>query len=1197
MTRPVLVLQTVYFHESDREEARRLGVDLYERLTRPIDDPLAHGPGIPVLVAVQAESVDVEAADTVVLIPVLGTQTRGLMKDSVLETLKQWHKALGPGHVLPVPMSANWRGDEDKLPGKQMLSMLYAKEDPRRVTLDEIVLAVTRLWEPDRGNVQLFISHAKADLAATDEAAKKIHKFVTADTTGKAFFDANDLRPGESLDEQLDTAVTRGVLISVRGDAYSSRVWCQREVLLAKLNGMPTLSVEVLRRGELRSSPYGGNSPSMVWDGNPSRIVSQAMVEWLRAEFFRREAERIIEAANLPKDVAVVARPPELLDLAQGPLRSDRAQLVLHPDPELSVLERRVLKAARPRLHLATPTTGFRRLLSRRDESADVASPLEGMQVAMSLSATPDADKAAGFTHNHVVDATVHIARTLISAGAAIAYGGDFRTGAKAFTPLLAQLIQTYNQTASKRAHDLHSYLAAIIPLGEAPADIPLRLHHLKESPGLAKEALLPDPALPTTPPAPLYFSDMRRVMEKHVAARVVLGGQADPRIEKDGEGYGGRYPGVVEEAWRSLQQGNPLYVAGGFGGAAGLVADLLDGKEIPEKLRDATWMGHDFYAQTAAKLDAHPGRKNLDLPERMEDLANEIKKLAKPLLKDDAAAMAWNGLSAGENKTLFRTRDPVTLAAFISKGLLRVARRQGEGRLQIELVHDSLTAADNLDAVAIATLDGVPLGGAGAAIDQVTGGSATQALATGKTLVSVQDSLIDADWLFMASLGKLGDSGDILSRVERAAHDTVEQAGRHGFQRVGVISFSGNIVPEIEAVANAMVRGFCSVAERPVMVWYETGEQRFHRLRDTLKKNDAVKLTSRRSSARIASEPSPREPLILTVCLEHDHLSATCLPPSSAAAVFTSTQALPAAELSALAKGRGPNKRATPSLAVLEQRGPKLAEFLFGEHAGAILATCRDSRMIIVHDSAASKVPFEMLLAPPGLRPAIESGITRRLSVRGLAVERQFARPPKKGKLKVLLIANPTQDLAGAAQEAKAVKDILKVRGAQLDLEEYWEKDATVENVTAALQRADILHYCGHAFFDGPGPAESGLILAGDVPFTGEDLAKIEPLPRMAFVNACEAGRVRGAPPTNAVAFAELFLHGGMDAYLGTYWEVSDAAAALFASTVYTQLAIGDTLEQACLAGRKTLLAAKESDWANYLLYGGGNFRLVTQE
>jgi hypothetical protein len=56
----------------------------------------------------------------------------------------------------------------------------------------------------DTPNVRLFISHAKADLAATDEAAKKIHSFVVSDTTGKAFFGVNDLRPGESLDAQLD---------------------------------------------------------------------------------------------------------------------------------------------------------------------------------------------------------------------------------------------------------------------------------------------------------------------------------------------------------------------------------------------------------------------------------------------------------------------------------------------------------------------------------------------------------------------------------------------------------------------------------------------------------------------------------------------------------------------------------------------------------------------------------------------------------------------------------------------------------------------------------------------------------------------------------------------------------------------------------------------------------------------------------
>jgi hypothetical protein len=312
------------------------------------------------------------------------------------------------------------------------------------------------------------------------------------------------------------------------------------------------------------------------------------------------------------------------------------------------------------------------------------------MQVAMSLSDTPDAGGPEGFTKHHAEDATVYIARTLISAGAAIAYGGDFRP--EGYTPLLAQLIQTYNQTATKGAQDLHSYLSANIPLGEAPENVPLSTHHLKESPEFAKEALLPDPSETGAPPDALYVSDMRRVMAKHTAARVILGGNANPRAKADGVGYGGRYPGLVEEAWRTLEAGKPLYVVGGFGGAAALVADLLEREDIPKKLQDSTWPERDYplFAENARVLDAHPMREKLGLPKRMEDLAKALWELGKPLLQDNQSSIAWNGLSVEENKLLLLTRDPVILAALVSKGLLQVARKQGEGKLQIELVRET---------------------------------------------------------------------------------------------------------------------------------------------------------------------------------------------------------------------------------------------------------------------------------------------------------------------------------------------------------------------------------------------------------------------------------------------------------------------------------------------------------------------------
>ncbi len=1208
MFKPVLSLQTVYFDESDeteRDEARRLGADLYAKLTRPPGDPLAYGPGIPVQLGVHWKHVDPQSADATVLIPVLGANSYNLMASDVIAALVEWTKA--GATVLPVPTSLNWRAAEPKLPGKQLLTMLYGKGDPRRRTLDELVLGTARIWEADRGKVRLFISHSKADLEPSGDAARRIHDYVVTDGTGQAFFDTNDLHPGESLVSQIDDAVSHGVLIAVRGDAFSSRVWCQKELLLAKMRELPTLSVEVLRRGEIRSSPYGGNAPSLVWDGNPAPVVSQALVEWLRAEYFRREARRIIEAANLPDDIAVLARPPELLDLAQGPLLGERAQLVLHPDPELSAIERRVLKSARPRLHLATPSTAFRRLLSRRDETADVSSPLEGMQIAMSLSDSPNVDGPEGYTKYHVEDATIHVARTLISSGGAIAYGGDFRPGG--YTPMLAQLIQTYNQTASAEAQNLHSYLAAIIKPGDAPENTPLILHSLLASPDMAREAWLPKPTATAKnlPPAALYFSDMRRVMEKHVAARFILGGNAIPRLKDKGDGYGGRYPGLVEEAWRSLQAGNPLYVAGGFGGAAELVADLLTRKKRAAKLLlDKTWMANPYFKKNAAAIDRHPLRRKLGLPKRMEDLAAEIVRLGCPHLKNDAASLEWNGLSVEDNLLLFRTRDPVTLAALVLKGLLRVARKEVANKLQIELVFDSLTAADKLDAVAIATLDGVPLGGAGAALDNLTGGTASDARAKGEALVSLKESLIDADWLFLASLGKLGEAGGVLKGVEAAANQTAAQARQHGFQRLGVVTFGGNVLADPGVIARAMLKGFRKLPPDCVVVWYENDETRFQALAGVLGKLKTVKLSTRVSAAALAASPPTPEPLFLTVQLENLRLNSTFLPPSSSAVVATHGSILKPQELEKLSEGIGQNRQATPEQTTLDERGGFLAKRLFGPKAASILSKFGDSKLTIVHDTAASRVPFEMLLAQSGeagLRPALRGGITRRLSIPGLDFERQFAKPPKKGKLKILLVANPNKgdpqwELPEAEEEAEEVKSILNCHKDKIELIELRGPAATVKQVTAALAGADILHYCGHAFFDGPEDYQSGLILAKKLRLTGVALTKVNPLPRMAFVNACQAGRVRGErqPESKAAAFAELFLRSGIDAYLGTFWEVGDLAARLFAGTVYTELAKGMTLEQAVLAGRKALFEKDEPDWANYMLFGGGNFRLVAK-
>jgi hypothetical protein len=114
MERPTLIVQTVWLHAEDRKQAASLGADLYAHLTRPVDDRLAHGGGVMVLSAVAPDHVDLEAAEHVVLVPVLGPGSLQLARAAAIESLRDWHDRLGEGHVLALPTVASWRSAESE---------------------------------------------------------------------------------------------------------------------------------------------------------------------------------------------------------------------------------------------------------------------------------------------------------------------------------------------------------------------------------------------------------------------------------------------------------------------------------------------------------------------------------------------------------------------------------------------------------------------------------------------------------------------------------------------------------------------------------------------------------------------------------------------------------------------------------------------------------------------------------------------------------------------------------------------------------------------------------------------------------------------------------------------------------------------------------------------------------------------------
>lgn len=277
----------------------------------------------------------------------------------------------------------------------------------------------------------------------------------------------------------------------------------------------------------------------------------------------------------------------------------------------------------------------------------------------------------------------------------------------------------------------------------------------------------------------------------------------------------------------------------------------------------------------------------------------------------------------------------------------------------------------------------------------------------------------------------------------------------------------------------------------------------------------------------------------------------------------------------------------------------PKLHEGLQGSLA---------KHLVVMHDDTTSRIPWEALRleTADGARfPALEKGLSRKL-LTGNQSAAQWLTTREVGEvMRVLLVVDPTGDLAGAREEGKALAEVLG-KTAGIEVTVVKGPEATRARIRSELASGsyDVLHYAGHAQFDQDDRSRSGLLCSDGLTFAGAQLSGIESLPALAVVNACESGRVRkktaASPREKAsdkervkVSLAEAFLTGGIASYVGTYWPVGDAAAASFAEAFYGQLLAGKPIADALIAGRNAVKDVGSIDWADYVHYGTRTLRL----
>ncbi|MCE3284962.1 MAG: hypothetical protein K0R70_1218 [Steroidobacteraceae bacterium] len=323
-------------------------------------------------------------------------------------------------------------------------------------------------------------------------------------------------------------------------------------------------------------------------------------------------------------------------------------------------------------------------------------------------------------------------------------------------------------------------------------------------------------------------------------------------------------------------------------------------------------------------------------------------------------------------------------------------------------------------------------------------------------------------------------------------------------------------------------------------------------------------------------------------------------------AAVLSGTQAVKRIELQ---RHLAPLEDGSALSRDVARIGSGLARLLVAPSVREGLEAMHARPLVVLHDREASRVPWEVLRIGEA-HPALGAGLSRRYASESLTVARWRDDRSSTGPLRVLLIVDPTEDLPGAAAEGQALQDLLRARGTTFDVLERGE--ATRARVLAALATGsfDVLHFAGHAFFDASNPGNGGLLCAGKEILRGADLAGLGTLPALVFCNACEAARVRKRtgrtarprPPVRLLGarrsmtgIAEAFLSGGVANFMGTHWPVGDDAAFAFSRELYGTLLKGETLGDAVLGARRRVAALPSLDWADYVLYGNAEFRIVS--
>ena len=483
----------------------------------------------------------------------------------------------------------------------------------------------------EKSALKIFISHAK-DKSTGENVAQKLKNYLDHSTI-KNFFDTCSIGPGFHFDEEIKNSIAVSSVVLINSDIYSSRHWCQKEVIIAKKLERPIIEVDALEEGVDRKFPYASNIPIVrinLADGLDEKeilkILTGILVETVRFYYTKMKLQRIEKNNNT--NIKICYRPPEISDIEKIVVKDKnkclqcKAYTIIYPDPpvyseEIEFLEKLGIKTV-------TPAT----------QHSDT---LAGKTIGISISEISQEELLTlGQNKTHLIKFSQMVFRYLIGLSAFLVYGGDLRPDG--FTEYLTSEAKLLKERLQIQEPCIKNYLSWPIYLKDTDEVKRWKASHkeyIKTVEVAPWEKVTKDRKKFLVPNIPenLYLwarslTKMRREMISGCDARIVAGGKLS--------GYKGRMPGVLEELLIAGEYKIPFYLIGGFGGAAKAAGTCIFDSIVPAELTNAWQIAQtpniegvmDFYAKAGEPLcytDIVAQIKKLDFNNGLSDKENEI--------------------------------------------------------------------------------------------------------------------------------------------------------------------------------------------------------------------------------------------------------------------------------------------------------------------------------------------------------------------------------------------------------------------------------------------------------------------------------------------------------------------------------------------------------------------------------------------